>query len=94
MCVVSPPSGDTENNSGPNLLHAAFLRVLLGELVGGSHAHLGGLEGLQARPHGPLEDLLHLPLVLGHLEVSAAVPVSVLRWAGVRTHHGGECVIN
>lgn len=66
------------------------LRLSLGVLGYGlrwRHAHLPGLEGLQAAPHGSLEDLLHLVFILVDVQVVAAVAVPVL-WARKRQKWG------
>ena len=47
-------------------------------LLGWCNTRFGGFEGLQAAPHGALEDLLHLVLILVDVQVTPAVPVSVL----------------
>lgn len=60
-----------------DLLLSLLLRVL-GDDLARCDAHLGGLEGLQATPHGPLEDLLHFILTLVNAEVAPAVLVTVL----------------
>lgn len=61
-----------------DLLLLVFLWVL-GDVFWWSDAHLCRLKGLQTAPHGPLEDLLHLVLILVDLKMAPAVPVSVLR---------------
>lgn len=43
-----------------------------------SHAHLSRFEGLQAAPHGPLEDLLHLIVIPVDVEMTPTVSVPVL----------------
>lgn len=51
---------------------------MLGNVFWLSHAHLSRFEGLQAAPHGPLEDLLHLILIPVDVEMTPTVSVPVL----------------
>lgn len=52
--------------------------MVLNDLFSRVDTHLSRFEGLEAAPHGPLKDLLHLVFTLVDAEVTAAVFVTVL----------------
>lgn len=59
-------------------LGLCFFLLVLSNGFWWRHAHLCRFEGLQATPHGPLEDLLHLIVIPVDVKVTATVSVPVL----------------
>lgn len=65
-------------HGGLKYLMCYFLLVVLSDLFSRVDTHLSRFEGLEAAPHGPLKDLLHLVFTLVDAEVTTAVFVMVL----------------
>lgn len=51
---------------------------MFGNVLRWSHTHLCRFKGLQAAPHGPLEDLLHLIFILVDIQTAPTVLVTML----------------